>query len=270
MAAKALTERRRKVGLDPKPQPRFRRLRADVEPGPRVATCCRADDAESRASRRHHAGLDHVGRRLDLLGQPVLQRTILSPSVSPDGTWSSRGYRPISSRGGRRSRQRANAIRARSTSALRLLSRAWLCSAQVKCGPARTLQNTGSAVCGRRPAGGNGNGNGNGNGPIISALRYPRSASEVAPVLWSAAAMRGFRNGLSRDISQQPAAGGRRPARQREAYCCHACCPELNPLTSAEQALPGRGRRAQRFHCAARLNSSAAASAAGSIRPGSS
>jgi hypothetical protein len=56
-----------------------------------------------------------------------------------------------------------------------------------------------SAVCGGRRPGGN-----NGNGPIISALRYPRSTSEVVAVLWSATAMRGFQNGLSRDFSQQP------------------------------------------------------------------
>jgi hypothetical protein len=53
---------------------------------------------------------------------------------------------------------------------------------------------------GRLPTGG---GN-NGNGPIISALRYPRRTSELAPVPWSAAAMRGSQNGLSQDISQQP------------------------------------------------------------------
>ena len=48
---------------------------------------------------------------------------------------------------------------------------------------------------GRPSAGGRRPGVNNGNGPIISVLRYPRSTSGVAPVLWSAAAMRGIQNG---------------------------------------------------------------------------
>jgi hypothetical protein len=158
----------------PQPQPRFRRLRVDVEPGPRVATCCGADDAEPCASRRHHTGLDHVGRRLDLLGQPALQANHLAAKRLPGQNLVLTGLLAgkLAEAGSGHGNMRTRFVFVLPGLSATQQGLAMLGPGEMRLGRDLTEHHVGRAD-GRR-LGGN-----NGNGPIISALRYPRRTSRA-------------------------------------------------------------------------------------------
>jgi hypothetical protein len=174
-------------------------------------------------------GLTHIGRRLDLLGQPVLQANHLVAKRLPGQNLVFAGLPADELAETRRSRQCADAIRA--LTVVPELPYTQQDLAVLGLDEMRMAQDLAEhridrlRVCGRR----------NGNGPIISALRYPRSTFE---------GHRCYRAPRPCPVPER-AVLGHWPSASPDARLRCGLLRLREPVTSQVTTASGRGRRGQ-------------------------